>query len=95
MSNLDAFLLEAGGKSPGYLEPYRILCMLNERATEDFGIMELLETYRICYTRLDAEGHELLEPSEQGVYIFTFSHFEKINGGIGAVYAYKGVSKTI
>lgn len=94
VKNLDMYLMDTGGRCDGYLSPYEVLAQLNDEAEADFGVMELLETYRICNAADPEEERPTARPSDKEMYVFIFSHFEKMSDGLTeglcAVYEYTG-----
>lgn len=94
LKNTDTYLKDTGGRPAEYLNPYEVLASLSNMAEDDFGVMELLETYRIHNARTDEEGREYARPSDTEMYVFVFSHFEKMTDGLSeglcAVYEYTG-----
>lgn len=94
VKNLDTYLMDTAGRQNGCLSPYEVLAQLNDEAVADFGVMELLETYRICNAPADNADTSPHHPSDEEIYVFVFSHFEKMTDGLTeglcAVYEYTG-----
>lgn len=99
ISNMDEYLdaTAFGGLSEGYLNPYEILQRLHYEAIEDTHYEHpypLLE-YAISNVLYTEEGNPYTPIEKRKFHRFKFSHYERMNHGVCAVFNYEGVSEKI